>query len=331
MPADPHTSMSSTPPDLSIVVVSYNTRGLLLDCLRSVFEQTGAIRFDVVVVDNDSHDGTVPAVRAQFPGVKVIANPDNRGFSKAVNQALDVSAGRHVLLLNSDTRVQNRAVEKMVDYLDRHSDVGAVSCKQWTGDGQLYQSCFPFPSIRDHLRYAAFFQRIAPDVHAAMAAARAIDCRVSQDVDWVNGACLMVRRALLERCGGLDEGFFMYFEDVDLCLAIRRHGFRVRHLAEADIVHLIGGSSGRERARLNMEWEFSRIRYIEKHFPLVKRWLMKWWIAGGAGVRLLNELTRRQSTSGGPDLQPYLSVWRRLVGARRAESARWAAGAGTSV
>ena len=129
MPADPHSLMSSTP-DLSIVVVSYNTRGLLLDCLRSVFEETGAIRFDVVVVDNDSQDGTVPAIRAQFPGVKVIANPDNRGFSKAVNQALAVSTGRHVLLLNSDTIVPAGAIDRLIAQdLHQIAGKGADPCR----------------------------------------------------------------------------------------------------------------------------------------------------------------------------------------------------------
>lgn len=327
MTADLRSLMPSTP-DLTIAIVSYNTRGLLLDCLRSVFEETRAVQCEVIIVDNDSHDGTVPAVRAQYPGVTVIANPDNRGFSKAVNQALAVSSGRHILLLNSDTRVRDRALDTMVAYLDEHPDVGAVSCKQWTGDGHLYQSCYPFPSIRDHLRYAWLFRQVAPKTQAAMAADRAIDCTVSQDVDWINGACLMVRRALLEQCGGLDESFFMYFEDVDLCQAIRRRGYRVRHLAEADIVHLIGRSSEGARARLDMEWEFSRIRYIEKHFPPVKRWIMKGWIAGGAGVRMLRVLMRRRVRSEGQGIQPYLSVCRRLWSGGRIPESRMAIGAG---
>lgn len=321
--------MSSKRVDLSIAIVSYNTKNLLLDCLRSVFAETHMVQFEVIVVDNNSHDGTVQAVRAQYPKVRVIGNTDNRGFSKAVNQALAVSSGRHLLMLNSDTLVQNHAVDKMVAYLDQHADVGAVSCKQWTGDGQLYQSCFPFPSIRDHLRYAAFFQQVAPKTQAAIAAAQAIDCTVSQDVDWINGACLMVRRTLMEACGGLDEGFFMYFEDVDLCRAIRRHGYRVRHLAEADIVHFIGRSSDRDRARLNVEWEFSRIRYVEKHFPPIKRWIMKWWIAAGACVRMIRSFAKRDAISGAMRIRLYLSVCRRLLSGRQPNGSRVAVGAGT--
>lgn len=298
--------------DLTIAIVSYNTRGLLLDCLRSVYEESTGISFEIIVVDNDSKDGTVAAVRAAHPDVRIIANPDNRGFSKAVNQALAVGTGRHVLMLNSDTLIKNQALLTMVACLDRHPDIGAVSCKQWTGDGQLCQSCFPFPSIRDHLRYSALFQRLAPKTQEAVAAAQAIDCTRSQDVDWINGACLMVRRDLMELCGGLDEGYFMYFEDVDLCQAIRRRGYRVRHLAEADIVHLIGRSSERDRARLNVEWEFSRIRYIEKHFPPIKRWVMKCWIAAGTVVRLLRTFRGAGSMPGRQPLRAHLSVCGRL-------------------
>src|SRR4029078_6775608 len=186
-----------------------------------------------------------------------IANQDNRGFAKAVNQALAVSRGRHVLLLHSDTVVRDQAhaalvahcdvdtvfrdqaLATMVAYLDDHPDTGAVGCKQWTGDGHLNQTCFPFPSIRDHLFYSTLFQRVAPTMQAAAAAPRAVDCAQSQDVDWANGACLMVRRSLLLELGGLDEEFFMYFEDVDLCRRLHQHGYRVHHLAEAEIIHFI--------------------------------------------------------------------------------------------
>ncbi|MBX9699150.1 MAG: glycosyltransferase family 2 protein, partial [Acetobacteraceae bacterium] len=194
--------MDSPMIDLSIAIVSYNTQELLLDCLRSVQGHTTDIACEVIVVDNDSRDGTVAALRETYPAIKIIANADNRGFAKAVNQAVAVSRGRHVLLLNSDTLVRDQALATMVAYLDDHADVGAVSCQQWTGDGHLNQTCFPFPSIRDHVFYSAPFQRIAPTLQSAAAATQAVDCRKSQDVDWANGACLMVRRSLFERVGG---------------------------------------------------------------------------------------------------------------------------------
>jgi GT2 family glycosyltransferase len=302
--------------DLSIAIVSYNTRVLMLDCLKAVFESRADIRFEVIVVDNNSKDETVEAIRTSYPTVQIIVNHENRGFSKAVNQALAISAGRYVLMLNSDTQVRRQALDRMVRCLDDDPEIGAVGCKQWTGDGQLYQSCFPFPSIQDHLIHVSCFRTCAPVWQEALAAEQAIDCTRSQDVDWINGACLMVRTDLMKVCSGLDEGYFMYFEDVDLCRAIHQHGFRIRHLADADIVHLIGKSGERDRDKLNFVWEFSRIRYVERHFPPFKRFIMKMWITVGALMRLLRQSSlegERQSAAA------HWSVVRRLWQRRAAE------------
>ena len=322
MPSDAQSLISSTV-DLSIAIVSYNTKAVLLDCIRSIHAHTTGIAFEVIVVDNDSQDGTVAVLKEVYPAMRIIANPDNRGFAKAVNQALAVSRGRHMLLLNSDTLVKDQALTTMVAYLDDHPDVGAVSCKQWTGDGHLNQTCFPFPSIRDHLIYSAPFQRIAPSMQLAATATQTVDCTKSQDVDWANGACLMVRRSLLQQLGGLDEAFFMYFEDVDLCRRLHQQGCRVHHLAEAEIVHFIGCSSGRDRERLQLVWEFSRIRYIEKHFSPIKRWIMKGWIAGGAGWRLAQSMWCAPAAQRRMRTQSCLTTIRRLwSGPQLVEQAR---------
>lgn len=307
--------------DLSIAIVSYNTRRLSLDCLQSVFETAGTVTIEVILVDNNSRDGTVEAVRQEYPTVQRIVNQQNRGFSKAVNQAVNISRGRYLLMLNSDTRLQAHALEHMVDCLDREPDIGAVGCMQRTEDGRMYQSCFPFPSVRDHLIYAAFFRRCAPTVQGALASKRVIDCSCSQDVDWINGACLMVRRDLMNTCGGLDEGYFMYFEDIDLCRAIRERGYRIRHLADGDVIHLIGRSGEGSRAQLNLVWEFSRIRYVEKHFPWLKRWIMKSWIAAGTFARLISATATPQSITQDTSIGAYLSIISRIViGNRRADS-----------
>lgn len=316
-------TLSESAMDLSIAIVSYNTKDVLLDCIRSIHAHTMAVAFEVIVVDNDSQDGTVAALKETYPAMKILVNPENRGFAKAVNQALAVSRGRHVLLLNSDTIVKDQALATMVGYLDDHADAGAVSGKQWTGDGHLIQTCFPFPSIHDHLVYAAPFQRIAPNMQMIAAATQAIDCTQSQDVDWANGACLMVRRSLLRQLGGLDEAYFMYFEDVDLCRRLRRAGWRVHHLAEAEIVHFIGRSSGRDRERLQLVWEFSRICYIEKHFSPIKRLIMKGWIAGGAGWRLAQSMWSAPANHRRRRMERCLTTIRRLwSGPRLVEQTR---------
>jgi GT2 family glycosyltransferase len=304
--------IADSPVDLSIAIVSYNTKDILLDCISSVQATTTTITYEVIVVDNNSQDGTTAALKKAYPAIRVIANPDNRGFATAVNQALAMSRGRHVLLLNSDTIVKDRALATMVGYLDDHPDVGAVSCQQRTGDGHLIQTCFPFPSIHDHLFYSVLFQRMAPTMQAAAAATQAVDCAQSQDVDWANGACLMVRRSLMQQLGGLDEQFFMYFEDADLCRRIHQQGSRVRHVAEAEIIHFVGRSSGRDREGLQLVWEFSRIRYIEKHFSPVKRRLMKGWIAAGIGWRLMQSIWCAPEAQRRRRIQGCLKTIRRL-------------------
>ena len=298
--------------DLTIAIISYNTRDLLLTCLQSIQKTTRDLIYELVVVDNASTDGSVEAVRSHFPQAVVLGNPHNTGYAKACNQALAISKGRHLLLLNSDTIIRDRALTTMVEYLDRHPDAGAVSCKQQTGEGHLSRTCFPFPSLRDHLYHSMLFQRVAPRMQAAAAVMQAVDCTLSQDVDWANGACLMVRSELLRQLGGLDEGFFMYFEDVDLCMRIHRQGYRVYHLAESEIVHLVGRSSGCAVDRLNLEWELSRIRYIEKHFSPVKRRLMKGWIAGGIGWRLVQSMWCAPAAHRRRRIQSCLTTLRRL-------------------
>lgn len=270
--------------DLSIVVISYNTRDLLLACLQSVRDRTMGVGYEIIVVDNASRDGSVDAVRARFPHVTVIANAENDGFAKACNQAAAVSSGRYLLLLNSDTVMQRHTLRTMVTCLDQHLDIGAVSCLQRDERGRVLQSCFPFPSIRDHVRYSEDLPTI---VRRLVGTLPSMDFTQSQDVEWANGACLMIRKALFERLGGLDERFFMYFEDVDLCCRVQQLGYRVRHVAEAEMVHLLGRSSRTNRNGLNKQWELSRIRYVEKHFAQPRRFLMKGWIALGVIRKLI--------------------------------------------
>ncbi|MCC6139912.1 MAG: glycosyltransferase family 2 protein [Nitrospira sp.] len=270
--------------DLSIAVISYNTRDLLLACLQSVRDRTAGVAYEVIVVDNASRDGSVEAVRERFPQVAVIANTENVGFAKACNQAATVSSGRYILLLNSDTVMQAGTLRTMTACLEQHLDIGAVSCLQRDEQGRVLQSCFPFPSLRDHVRHS---EDLPVVVRWLAGAVPPMECTVSQDVEWANGACLMIRAALFKRLGGLDERFFMYFEDVDLCRRLRQLGYRIRHVADAEVVHLLGRSSLTSRNRLNEQWELSRIRYVEKHFAQPRRLLMKAWIVLGVLRKLL--------------------------------------------
>ncbi|RPH80238.1 MAG: glycosyltransferase family 2 protein, partial [Nitrospiraceae bacterium] len=238
--------------ELTIAVISYNTRDLLLACLKSIQDTTKDVEYELVVIDNASSDGSATAVRAQFPQVRVISNHDNGGYAKACNQVVLVGRGQYLLFLNSDTVMRSGTLCRMMACLELQPDVGAVSCLQRNEAGQVLRSCFPFPSVRDHLRYSVWIPTIIKQVGRDNPE---LDFTVSQDVEWANGACLMVRKELFEQLGGFDHRFFMYFEDVDLCRRIHQRGYRVRHAADGEIVHLIGRSSVEHRDQLNVQWE----------------------------------------------------------------------------
>ncbi len=291
--------------DLTIAIISYNTRDLLLTCLKSIQDMTKDVEYELIVIDNASSDGSAAAVQAQFPQARVIANQNNGGYASACNQAVVIGRGQYVLFLNSDTVMRACTLAKMVSCLDRQLDIGAVSCLQCNEAGQVLQSCFPFPSVRDHLRYSAWIPTI---IKRIVGSDSEIDFTVSQDVEWANGACLMVRKGLFEQIGGFDNRFFMYFEDVDLCRRIHQRGYRVWHAADCEIVHLIGRSSVKHRDQLNVQWELSRIRYVEKHFWWLERLIMKVWIGGGVLAKMF-----RAACSGRSDRQQQMETLRTML------------------
>jgi GT2 family glycosyltransferase len=295
--------------DVTIALISYNTEALLLACLHSIRQTCGDVVYEVVVVDNASVDGSVEAVRRTCPDVIVIENQENGGYAKACNRAAVAARGRHVLFLNSDTVMKDGAVRVMMTALDREPGLGAVSCLQRNEDQALLRSCFTFPSIRDHLRHTAW---LPPCVRRVFGSPRELDFSRSQDVDWANGACLMVRKDVFQRIEAFDEGFFMYFEDTDLCRRLRNAGYRIRHLAEGEIIHAIGGSSSTMRSELNVQWELSRIRYVDKHFSPFTRRMMKAWIAVGVSLRLIGALGRSPVPAKESRFGAYVPVVRRL-------------------
>ncbi len=225
--------------DLSIVIASYNTKDLLENCLQSLFEHTKDIEFEVWVVDNNSSDGSIEMVKREFPQVKLIENKDNLGFAKANNQAIGRSNSRYVLLLNSDTTLVDNSLKLMISFLDERLAIGALGCSLIRPDGKLQ-------SIG---RGSILLGRNKPKA-----------------VNWVEGACLMLRREALEEVGYLDENFFFYSEDMDMCVRIRKGGWKVFSLPQAKVVHYGGGSSKNINSRLTIEGYKSGYYYCEKHY-----------------------------------------------------------------
>ncbi len=278
-------------PDISIFIVSWNVRELLLACLAALPEAVGdAYSYEVIVVDNASKDGTVAAIREQFPDVRVIANEDNRGFTGGNNQALAAARGRYLFLLNPDTAPQPDSIARLTRYLDSHPDVGMVGPRLWYGDGSPQPNRRRFPTLMTLFTESTIIQQYFPGLRLFqryIMADRPDD--EEQEVDWLVGAALMARRAVYEQIGGLDEGFFMYSEELDWCKRAKDAGWRIAYEPAAEIIHYEGKSSEQAVARRDIFFFSSRVRYAQKYFGRTWAELLRWWLLATFGFQWLRE------------------------------------------
>ncbi len=252
---------------VSIIIVSYKTRALLMDCLSKVFGSQGDLDLEVFVVDNASHDGTVEAVRREFPQCTVIVSGLNEGFSRANNRGIRSSTGEYILLLNPDTLVSENVLSKMVDFMEKHTDVGMVSCKLVTGDGPLDLACRrSFPNLWDGFCRASGLSFAFP--HNRMFSGynlTYLDDNDTYEVDAVNGAFMFTRRKAVEEVGLLDEDFFMYGEDLDWCFRFKKAKWKIMYYPAATTVHIKGSSSNKRSSRMIREMFRSTALFYRKH------------------------------------------------------------------
>jgi GT2 family glycosyltransferase len=244
-------------PDLSISIINWNTQDLLANCLESVEQTKDGLDVEIIVVDNASTDGSQEMVQARFPAVKLVENQDNLGFARANNQALEQSRGRYVMLLNSDTLLQQGSLQAMVSFMDSHPEVGIVGARLINGDGSLQRSWARFPSILSEVLGANFRQRKRFSSH---------NSSLVYEVDWVGGACLLIRHSTMEQVGLLDERFFMYSEELDWCYRTRQSGWSICYLPEACVIHLGGQSSRLASQRMKAELYKSKLLFFCKHY-----------------------------------------------------------------
>lgn len=254
--------------DISLVIVHRNGEQLLRDCLASLPSACEGIAWEAIVVDNGSTDRSTEIVREEFPGVRLIANRENLGFTKANNQGLRIAHGRYLVLLNNDTISHARAFVRAVAYLDAHRDIGVAGLKLLNPDGSRQLSCRRFPSFKQALfnRYSLLTRLFPNNPHSARYLMTDLADDEVRDVDWVSGACMIIRRRVAAQIGGLDERFFMYSEDVDYCLRAWRAGWRVAYLPVAEITHLIGQTSSRYPFVPLVERHRSMYLFYKKHY-----------------------------------------------------------------
>jgi GT2 family glycosyltransferase len=272
---------------LSICLVNWNTREDLRRCLASIPEGAQTIAYEILVVDNASADGSPEMVARDFPGVHLIRNDDNLGFSRANNQAIAHSRGDYILLLNSDTVVHPGALACLVAALDAHPEAGIAGAKLLNGDGSLQYSCRRFPTFSAGLVRNSPLARLLPGHKGVQDYLMTDFDHASRcSVDWVSGAALCIRRQTLQQIGRLDEGYFMYCEDVDWCYRAHQAGWDVQYIPDAVITHLIGRSSDKAVAAMVRAHHTSMRRFYWKHYAPKTPWLMRWVPPVGIWLRL---------------------------------------------
>jgi len=264
--------------DLSIIIVSWNVKGLLRRCLDSIFQHpTSNLQFEVIVVDNASSDGSAEMVKEDFPQVRLMANEENLGFTRANNQGIAASRGRYVLLLNPDTEVIGDALGAMVDYMDVHPDVGALGPMLLNPDGSVQSSRRRFPTLATALLESTVFQWELSRDNRVLRRYYVLDRPDDevQEVDWVTGACILMRREAIEEVGPLDEGFFMYSEELDWCRRAKERGWKVIYLPTARVIHYGGKSSEQVVPFRHIQFQRSKVRYFRKHHGLLWAWILR--------------------------------------------------------
>ncbi len=269
--------------DISVIIVNWNTYELLRNCLRSIITHTTCTtKYEITVVDNGSTDGSAEMVARHFPEVRLICNQDNLGFAKANNQAIKVSTGRYLVLLNSDTELKNDALTAMMNFMDAHPSAGICGTKLLNTDGTRQDSCDLFPRtpymmLRDKIgdirrrRHANSWQN--------RMAAWNFDSNFV--VDYLIGAALLIRRETLKQIGMLDDRFFMYAEDIDWCYRAFLKGWQTYYLGTISIYHYNRGSSNKSpelSAQLQTLRRESLLQFYRKHYGRVNALLFKKYI-----------------------------------------------------
>ncbi len=269
--------------DLAIITVSTNEARWLRTCLRTVFEHAGDISLDVVVADNESTDGTSELVADEFPKARVV-RCRNRGFAHGNNRALLTTDARYVLFLNPDTETIEGTYESLVRAMDERPTVGLIGVRQLDGDRVLFPTIRWFPSpVR------AFAQSLGGERWGRglgrWTGERELDMHIYEEeveCDWTSGSFMLARREALESAGAMDERFFIYCEEPDLCSRIKQAGWSVRHLPLMTIVHYAG--KGGVSPKMESQDAYARRQYAQKHFPPAKRYA---YLAGvGTGLAL---------------------------------------------
>jgi hypothetical protein len=267
--------------DVSIIVVAWNVRELLRNCLQSVYTETKGTEFEVIFVDNGSSDGSAEMVRKEFPQARVIANPDNKGFTKANNQAIEIARGRYVLLLNSDTIVLDNAIARTVQFADAHPEAAVVGCRVLNPDRSLQRSCFRFYSTLNMLLEVLCLSRAFPSSpFFGRNRYGGWDYNSEREVDVVVGCFSLLRMEAIRRVGVMDERLFVYGDDMDWCRRFVEAGWKVMFTPAGRIVHYWGQTTRKEADRFDLQYHGAVLINVKTHYGPVTFALCRLLTAG---------------------------------------------------
>lgn len=277
--------------DVSVCIVSWNTKDLLYNCIKSIKEKTFGVNYEIIIVDNASSDGSSEMVRVQFPECKLIESKDNLGFAKGNNVAVEEASGKYILYLNPDTEVVTNAIHGMFRFLETSKAYGAVGCKLTDVQGNIQFTCASaFPTPLSELSFLFLLNRFFPK--SKYFSARELDYwdhMDSKDVDCLSGACIMAKRELIEKLGGFDGNIFMYSEDLDLCYRILKENQRIYYLSTETIIHNEGASS-RKKNKLHfaaLMQKQSNYYFIRKNYGEFRAQCFRVAIFTGSLLRVL--------------------------------------------
>ena len=245
--------------DISIIIVNWNTRDLLHNCLESINKTINGISYEIIVVDNASEDGSAAMLRDMHPQVRLIQNTENRGFGAANNQAMHVMAGRYALLLNSDTVLTENAVYELFSFMENHPEAAMVCGQLLNADGSKQNSIAAFPGLLTLLTNTSLLEYLLPKKFPS----KRYEHRQPVEIDSAIGACLLVRKAAIDAVGLFDERYFFFFEETDWAYQMKQAGWKLYHVPTAFIYHLQGQSIGRD-VRSRIEFYRSRYQFFRK-------------------------------------------------------------------
>ncbi|MCL4545387.1 MAG: glycosyltransferase family 2 protein [Chloroflexi bacterium] len=297
--ADACATVGDTRPVVSVVIVTWNNLKVIDRCLMAVQAAQGEVALDTFVVDNASTDGTPDHVSEHYPWVALIREEENRGFSQANNVGLARAQGRYVLLLNPDAFLDRGALSILCTFLDEHPDVAVAGPQLLNEDGTVQSSRRRAPTrltgFYESTQLQQWFGNNALTDHYYVGD---VPDYLLQEVEWVTGACMLIRGEAIERVGALDPEFHMYSEELEWCLRFRKSGWKVMYVPEARVTHLVGQSSGQDVLQRHYNHHQSKLRLYALLYGRAWSLLLRMWIAGLYTLQIVEEsgkyvLTRR--------------------------------------